>query len=180
MIMEKLRGKLSWERTANGIRVEIPGWMDWWRTLFLSGWLAFWTYAGTQAIGKDWESGSPFFLFWLTFWTVAWVYTFGTIVWSLFGRIILTLDPSLLNLTYTLAGTEVRQRSFSTHEIYDLRYRPVAGTKYPGVLCFESNEETRKFASCVSEAEAFALIDKMLEVYPIPKERALEYLDLSR
>jgi hypothetical protein len=181
--MEKLTGKLSWERTANGIRVEIPGWMGWSRTLFLSGWLAFWIYFGIPAGREHRESASLFSLLWLSFWAVAGVYTFGTIVWSILGRIVLTLDPSRLNLTYTLAGIEIRQRSSSTHEIHNLRYRPVAGMgqpKYPGVICFESNGKTRNFASCTSGAEAFALIGKMLEVYPFPKERALEYLDISR
>ena len=38
----------------------------------------------------------------------------------------------------------------------------------------------RSFATGIADAEAFALIDKMIEIYPFPKERALEYLDLSR
>ncbi|UWZ82015.1 hypothetical protein [Occallatibacter riparius] len=181
--MERLSGKLTWERTTNGIRIEIPGWMGGWRTLFLCGWLTFWIYGGTQLFGKKWENGGSPFLLWLTLWSIAGVYTFGTIMWSLFGRIALTLDPSLLKLTYTLAGMEIRQRSFATSEIYDLRYRPITGMgqpSYPGIICFDLNGKTRKFGSCLSEEEAFALIYKMLAIHSFPKEPALEYLDLSR
>jgi hypothetical protein len=107
----------------------------------------------------------------------------GTILWSFFGQTILTLDSTALNVTQVLAGINLRSRSVPTNDVRNLRYRPVdrRGWKgMSGVICFESGERTHKFASGISDAEAFALIDKMLEVYSFPKERALEYLDLSR
>jgi hypothetical protein len=120
---------------------------------------------------------------WLVFWAVAEVTVGGTIVWSVFGRIILTLDPANLNLRWRVAGIELRDRSFATSEIRNLRYRPLARggrTRNLSAICFESGSKTYRFGSGIADTEAFALIDKMLDVYPFPKERALEYMDLSR
>jgi len=180
--MDTLAGKLRWERTANGIRVEIPGWMGW-QTLFFCAWLALWTYGGWQAIKSYSATSNLFLLVWLVFWTVGEVMVAGSIAWSLFGVVVLALDPSTFNLTYRFAGSDIRSRSFPTHDIRNLRYQPFSRSGRSQNLSsvrFESNEKTCSFASGISDAEAFALIDKMLEVYPFPKERALEYLDLSR
>jgi hypothetical protein len=181
-MLDKLAGRLTWEQTATGIRVEIPGWMGW-RTLFFCAWLAFWTYGGWQALKSERAEHNSFLLLWLFFWAGGELFVGGAILWSLFGRTDLTLDPANLNLTYFIAGFQFRGHSFPTDDIRNLRYQPFSRSGRSQNLSsirFESNKKTCSFASGISDAEAFALIDKMLEVYPFPKERALEYLDLSR
>jgi hypothetical protein len=166
--MDRLTGKLSWESTAQGVRIEILGWMGW-RTLFLCAWLAFWIYGGLKAIENISTTGRPPLLLWLVIWVVAGSVTVATILWSFLGRVTLTLDPSLLNIKYVFAGTEFRSRSFPTSAIHNLRYRPIAGTgrrQYPGVVSFDSMGKTRVCASGIIEEEASALIAKMREVCP--------------
>ena len=70
-----------------------------------------------------------------------------------------------------------------TAEVRNLRFTQAVrkGRSYTAShISFESRDKTHSFGSGISDAEAFALIDKLLEVHPFSKERALEYLDLSR
>jgi len=68
-------------------------------------------------------------------------------------------------------------------EVRNLRYVPGTskGKSYmPGSIRFESGSKTWSFGSGMSDAEGLALIEQMLTVYAFPKDRALEYMDLSR
>lgn len=180
--MEKLAGRLNWEWTANGIRVEIPGWMGW-RTLFFCFWITFWTWGGWLAFKATSAHRSTFLQFWLVLWAAGEMIVGRSIFWSFFGKTILTLDPANLNLAWCIFGVELRNRRVATNEIHYLRYQPRAQTgrtQNPGAICFESGSRTYRFGGGIADVEAFTLIDKMLEVYPFPKERALEYLDLTR
>lgn len=179
--VEKLAGRLIWERTANGIRVDIPGWMGF-QTLFLLVWIVGWTYAGSAAVTSILKTQGTFLTLWLLAWAAGEVLVAGSILWSLLGRIVLTQDPSNLTLVYQLGGFDFRVRSFQTTGIRNLRYRPFGRGRSGSMsaICFEQNDRTCRFATGIRDAEAFALIDKMLEVYPFTKDRALEYLDLSR
>jgi hypothetical protein len=68
-----------------------------------------------------------------------------------------------------------------TSKVRNLRFTPAGrGRNAPqSSVTIEVDGKTFSFASGIPDAEAFALIDKMLEVYKIPKDRALEYIDTS-
>jgi hypothetical protein len=183
--MEKLADRLSWERGANGILVVIPARRDW-TVLFFAAWLVGWTIGGKAAFHETFAANGQIQLFMLA-WLVGWVFgeCFATaaVLWALGGRTILRLDPTRLEIERNLFGVRLSSRSAATGEIRNLRFSPrIARGRWSKAseIRFESADKTLGFGSGISDAEAFALIDKMLEVYPFPKERAAEYLDLSR
>jgi hypothetical protein len=186
-MVQKLAGRLTFDWSGTGIRVDIPAKLDW-TTAFLIVWLAGWTFGGRMAILKAStpETGSTpslFLLVWLVGWACGTVFVSWTILWSFLGRIVLVLDPGQLELTWLLPGITVKQRRFATGEIRNLRFQPAYSggrSRTPSSIRFEAADKTIKFASGLEDGEALALIEKMLGVYSFSKDRALEYLDLSR
>jgi hypothetical protein len=179
--VEKLAGKLRWERTANGIRVLIPGWMGW-HVPFLIPWMAGWTWGGMEAYKAFAKTGNSFLTLWLLMWAVGEIIVGWCIVWSFLGRVVLTLDPANLNLDYLLAGFHIFTREFPTNEMKNLRYRARGRGRSQNMssIAFEYFGKTCCFAAAITDSEAIALIDKMLDVYPFPKSRGLEYVDFTR
>ncbi len=184
--MDKLADRLRWEPTANGIQVSIPARLDW-KILFFAVWLAMWTVAGNttirQFLNEIAESKSDWFVaLWLLGWAAGECFVTVAIVWALGGKTLLRLDPATMTIEHQLFGIRLISRSLATAEVRNLRFTQAVrkGRSYTAShISFESGDKTRTFGSGISDAEAFALIDKMLGVYPFRKERALEYLDLS-
>lgn len=187
-MLEKLNGKLMWERTPQGgIRVEIPARLDWavvamgaaitlWALLFMG-------ITPLRMITQD-TPGIAAWFFALVFLALACA-AVGLLVWNFKGRTTLTLDPSEMKLVRSVLGFEWSTRVFPTREVRNLRYLPSSGyklgrTHIPSVFCFEANDRTHTFASGLTNIEAFALIDRMLDVYAFPKERAVEYIGIRR
>jgi hypothetical protein len=177
-MLEKLAGRLKWERTGTGIRVEIPARIDWW-VLFYVVWLAPWSVAGWRVSVDIFikHDLSVFNLFWLPVWALGECFVAALIIWRLTGSTTVVLDPSQLDITRRSMGIQIDKRTFRCADVRNLRYIP-AGNRgrrsLPSQIGFEANDKTRKFASGIEDIEAFALIDKMLEIYKFPKERALE------
>lgn len=187
-MLDKLAGRLTWERTGSGIRVEIPA-AGGWITAFLCFWLIVWGGIGGALIARAYENED--FTVVMMIWSVAWVVgvCFGLVwmAWSITGRTTVTLSPVELEIRRRFIGMEWDKRTFATSGVRNFRYIPpfsssqwVGGnyerTYHASEMRFEAGDKTRSFAGGVSDTEAFALIDKMLEVYPFPKDRALEYI----
>jgi hypothetical protein len=182
-MLETLAGRLKWEHTGTGIRVEIPARLDW-TTLFFVVWLAGWSVAGWHVIldALSKPNVQPFNLLWLVGWAAGECFVIASVVWSLAGNTTLMLDSSTLEINRRIAGIQLDRRSFATTSVHNLRYIPAANRgrrSYGSQICFEADGKTRAFASKIEDAEAFALIDRLLDVYMFPKDRAMEYLDLS-
>ena len=182
-MFETLAGRLKWERTGNRIRVEIPARLNWTVAFFLV-WLAGWTMAGRSVLAETLAKPNPpaFNLLWLVGWAIGECFVTVSIIWSLSGRTSLEMDPGQLAITRRVMGIQISRRTFSTTDVRNLRYNP-AGNRgrhsYQSQIKFEADKRTCSFGTGLEDAEAFALIDKMLEVHKFPQERALEYLDLS-
>ena len=180
---DRLAGRLTWERTVQGIRVEIPARLNW--TIgFLFVWLVGWTAAGGFFLQKISDPAMPwhFRLVWSAFWIVAEAFAVSSIVWSLSGRFTLALDSSSLEITRRAAGIKLSGQSYRTSDVHNLRFVPATGggrTYTVSQIRFEANDKSHGFGSGIDDNEAAALIGKMLEIYPFPKDRALEYFDYS-
>lgn len=185
---EKLEGRLKWERTGSGIRIEIPSQAGW-LAVFFGFWLAAWSatgwlFAAMASITNTFDTVP------LTFtiaWALGWVGILTALLWCLAGRTTLTLDESEMAIQRRVLKMEWDRRRFATKDVLNLRYIPSfslrgwAGTTYTtytsaSQIRFEADGKTRRFAAGISDTEAFALIDRMLEVYNFPKDRALEYI----
>ena len=182
-MLETLAGGLKWERTGDGIRVVIPARLDW-TTLFFVVWLAFWSVGGWHVVVETFvKYNSPAFdLLWLVGWAAGECFVTAAIVWSLAGRTDLALDSYKLEITNRLAGIQLSMRIFMTGEVRNLRYVP-AGNRgrryYQSRVKFEADGKTRTFGSGLEDIEAFALIDKMLQVHKFPKDSAVEYISAA-
>jgi hypothetical protein len=179
-MLEKLVGRLTWERTGTGIQVEIPARLDW-SVWFLVFWLPLWSMGGWHVMIEAFikHDQSAFNLFWLMGWAVAECYVVAFIIWSLTGQTTLVLDPCQLEIIRRVIGIQIDKRTFSTADVRNLRYIPSENRgrrSSPSKISFESDDKTRNFASGLEDIEAFALIDKMLDVYKFPKDRVLEYI----
>jgi hypothetical protein len=182
-MLEKLAGRLTWERTGDGIRVVIPAQLGW-VVAFLCVWLVGWSIGGWNVLNNTLESANPplFDMVWLVGWLLGEVTVIAIIIWSLSGRSTLVLDKCSLEITRRVVGIRLDTRVFRTANVRNLRYIPATTSgksSRQSQIRFEADDKSCGFASGITDNEAFALIDKMLEVYPFPKERALGYLDLS-
>lgn len=93
------------------------------------------------------------------------------------------LNPSTLELTASVFGFVFRRRSASVSEVRNLRYVPshsLGRSVRESCICYEDRQGSVKFGRDLDDAEAFAVIDQMLNVYPFTKkDRALDYMDLG-
>jgi hypothetical protein len=106
----------SLEEAPDGPRVVIPSPFLWPLTIFLSFWLWGWTMGEVSAAkslwqlaqtATDWMALLPgaFLLFWLAGWSAAGVFVWGTFLFSIQGREVVTLQGGLLRVRLeTLLG----------------------------------------------------------------------------
>ena len=179
-LLEKLAGKLRWEQTGTGIRVEIPAQVDW-SIVFLIIWFVVWTLVGSYMYARGFTRMFPslFGLVWVLGWAGAEVAVAATILWKIAGRTTLMLDQSQIAIARRLMGIQFSRQSFVTESVRNLRYRP-GGNRgkhvYQSQVLFEAGDKTCSFATGIADSEALALIDRMLDVHKFPKDRALEYM----
>jgi hypothetical protein len=180
-MLEMVAGRLKWERTANGIRVEyrMPGnrttmlralkasWARNWPTLIVFAPIC-WVIAFFEHNGKG---------------TFLWVYPLallfgamlGDLVSMLANRTILTLDAEMLKLDIRRWNRRRKQKAFLTEHLHDLRFAKsmrgadIRNELHLNEIQFDKDFATQYFTPGITEEEATALITRMKEVYPFPK-----------
>jgi len=182
-MFQLLEGRVTWERTPDGISVEIPARRGALSSLYiplLAIFVAFmWGYHGYEK-GRDLTSpdvqsvlqaitvvGIAIGFFFVVTWLA---YTFTS-------QTFLTLNPSQLKIQQRVMGIDLVTRSFPTKDIHDLKFIPPAsplggkGEIDPntGRVQFQLGKQTQSFAAGITAAEAFALLHEMLEIYKFPE-----------
>ena len=172
---ENLAGRLTWEPTGDGIRVEIPARRSW-TILIHFVWLIAWLGAGWLAITWIHEShnaATSIPLIWLVGWAVGVLFMTLSILWSLSGRSVLELNSCQLRITRQMMGMQLGTRSYANADVRSLRFVPnrIRGrSNLPSHISFEENGKTRSFAWALAETEALALFSKMDQTYKFPKD----------
>jgi len=167
---EKLAGRLTWEPTGEGIRVDIPARRSWTIVIHFL-WLILWCGAGWLAwtrIHQTHHVAANIPLIWLVGWAAGVVFMTASILWSLTGGTTLVLNPRNLEITRQMMGMQVGTRSYANADVRNLRFIPnmIRGrSNLPSHIEFEEKGKTRSFAWAVSETEAMALIGKMEQTY---------------
>lgn len=180
-MLQKLSGKLTWESAGGGIRVEIPARRNL-QSVVAFILMLFWTalaWFSVENVPPDsnlsifaWvclatgAAGSSFAIAWLS--------------WSLTGRTELTFDLKALSIRRSIAGIVSGTDSFATRDLYELRYVPPAyiwafrtdTDPKTSKVQFRAAGKTHTIARGLTEREACALIDRMLEIHAIPKDSA--------
>jgi hypothetical protein len=173
-MLEPLAGRLTWEQTGQGIRVEIPARLS--STIVIRVlWLILWCGAGWLFLSKT-HGGhihSHVQLVWLVGWAAGVILVTASIFWSLAGATTLTLDRNQLQIASRMMGFQLSIQSYANSDVRNLRFIPAmmrAKTNRPSGIWFEANGRLRRFASALTAAEASALIDKMFQVYKFPQD----------
>lgn len=187
ILFETLAGRIRWEQTRSGIRVEIPTRKDWSAILAVSV-IEVWALRGLSIIperffiyGQPNASQWAALLGFLSLGSLALIW----LLWSFVGKSRLDLDPVELKIVRRILGLSLDTRTFRTREVRNLRYLPHSEFRIfkgfiPGVFCFEADGKTHRFGSGVTDIEAFALLNEMLEVYEFPTDRAVHYIGVRR
>jgi hypothetical protein len=187
ILFETLAGRIRWEQTRTGIRVEIPTRKDWSAILAVSV-IELWALRGLSIIPERFfNSDRPD--------TGQWIALLGFLAlgslallwlsWSFAGKSRLDLDPVEFKIVRRILGIQLDTRTFRTREVRNLRYLPHSEFRIfkgfiPGVFCFEAEDKTHRFGSGVTDIEAFALLNEMLDVYEFPTDRAVHYIGVRR
>jgi hypothetical protein len=169
-MLETLAGRLKWKRIADGIRVEIPERAGWYFYLsaiypFL---VAHFTAELYWKLGAQMPSGFARFIPDLIglLLGVAWL----LIYLSFTNR--LTLTAEKMTIERRIFGGFPKVRAVQTASLSNLHFQAV---DYPlttdglGEVQVDDGGKTRRFASRIKDAEAQALIARMMEVYKFPR-----------
>jgi len=188
-MLQKLAGRLKWDQTEGSIRVEIPARHDWWfipLAIFLCAWSAGgWFYEANTAFD---DVQSVFMLITILGATAGAIFLVLRSIWAMTGETVLTLDMTELKIQRRAIGIEWYERRFAAQDAYDLRYiqpREIWAFRTdtdPGTskVTIQSSGKTYTIARGITEREACALIDRMMEVHAFPKNTALEPAGIVR
>ncbi|MGA2171157.1 MAG: hypothetical protein ABSG62_23485 [Terracidiphilus sp.] len=175
-MLEKLAGRLTWEPTGEGIRVEIPSRRS--RTILLRVlWLILWFGGGWLALARtlDGRTVSHIPLIWLVGWGAGALLMTASLLWILTGSTTFILNSRELRITRQMMGMQLGMRTFADADVRNLRFVPAmirGRSNLPSHISFEEKGRTRSFASALAETEAVALFDKMDQIYKFPRNGA--------
>jgi hypothetical protein len=180
-MLETLEGRIKWEHTPAGLFVTIPVRRGA-TTVGYAGLVLVWlTIASIHYWHMMKEPGpeSPEFMFQVI---AVSIYAFGFffflawLAWTLTGETVVMLDESELKIQKRAVGIELTSQSFRTHEVHSfnfIRPRPFWALRADtdpnsSKVRFTVAGKYHYFASGISEAEATALVEKMVTVYHFP------------
>ena len=175
--MEKpYEGRAIVEDELTAIRITVPAQHGKTSLLFISCWLVGWAFGETMALRSlavDWRNGqfgNIFLTIWVTAWTIGGVSAVRMLLWSIWGREIITVGQGILTLAATgsLFG---KPKSYSLQDVRYLRVQDPAygeaetarrfnltNPKGAGTIRFDYGLQTVDFASGIDEAEASYLL----------------------
>jgi len=172
-----LAGRLTWEPTGEGIRVDIPARRSWTIVIHFV-WLILWCGVGWLALTRFHQAhhaATHFPLIWQLGWAAGVILMAGSILWSLTGGTKLELNSHQLRISRQMMGLQLGAQSYANADVRNLRFIPnriLGRSNLPSHISFEENGKTRSFAWAVAETEALALFGKMDEIYKFPRGNA--------
>jgi hypothetical protein len=186
-MLQKLAGRLKWERVNDGIRVVIPGQLTP-KAAFYAVANRFALLAAAYLMG----TGAAWLLHFLEKRPMDWwlapalcVGLLAAFLTSPLERITLSLYPSVMTIMRGPRWIKGKYKNFLTEGLYNLRYvepGPDANirTEYrQAEIQFEQNGQTQPFAAGIRAEEARALIALMMSVYAFPAEPRFPWLRTS-
>ncbi len=169
-MLEKLAGRLKWERTGNGIRVVIPVRFPFMAVLSGMGVISL-PFCVVSIFDKLGGVTGPLPV--ATIWVGL---ILGVMQMMIFftTKHVLTLSPAETTVQSRVLGIGVRKHTFATSRQRNLRFVP---SEYGDWLFMsdvsrveiDRDSKARKFAFGITEQEADALIEKMTAVYNFHK-----------
>jgi hypothetical protein len=180
-MLEKLEGRLKWDRTPEGILISIPVR----RGASTAGYAALVLIWLTIASIHYWHlftgprldaPGELYQLIAIAIYIIGFMIFICWITWTATGETILFLDAKDMKIQQRILGIELASRSFPTRDVHSFNYvRPkqfwaLRANTDPSSsrIRFTVHGKYHYFARGVSEAEAFALVERMVEIHRFP------------
>ena len=168
-MLETLAGRLKWERTEDGIRIEIPepaSFADIVAIVIVAGlpFVVYGLFGGFDDPARNWI---------LEMFGAVALFLVIPVVRELVGRKRLVILTSTA-LTVTTSHPCAKNRTQLTYTVWNLRSNPrvsLSGKEYAEQIQVEidSTSGIWTIASRLTEAEAASLISKMMEVFVFPE-----------
>jgi len=180
-MLEPLEGRVTWEKTHEGLRAAIPVRRGAFTVIYaplIVIWLVLATIRYWQVLSEPRQDTTEFVLQMIAIgiYGLGFLFFVGWLAWTWTGETMVILNPSEIKLERRVLGIDLAARTFRTDQVSRLKFIP------PGKVAtqrsalnpnsarieFRADSRTLSFAKGVTEAEARALIDVMLEVYQFP------------
>lgn len=179
--MDKLEGRVKWERTPGGILIVVPVR----RGASTAGYAALVLIWLTIASVHYWHlfnnprldgTAETYILIAIVIYIVGFLIFLGWLAWTATGETVLVLDQNDMKLQNRALGIEISSRTFRTMDVHSFNYvRPkqfwaLRADTDPSSsrIRFTAGGKYHYFARGVTEAEAFALVERMVEVHRFP------------
>ena len=181
-MLDKLEGRLKWERTPQGgMVVSIPvrrgpstiGYavlvLVWVSIASIHYWHLF-TVPKLDAEQQIYEVIA------VTLYILGFLFFVVYLAWTVTGETILTLDPSEMKIQVKVLGIDIRSETYRTRDVHSFNFvRPKAfwalradTDPSSSRIRFTVGGKYHYFGRGVSESEAFALVERMVDVHRFP------------
>jgi len=177
-MLTTLEGRLLWEKSRDGFLVVIPSRRS--LTTILYGpvvgiWLFFAAvhYRHWMDAPREPGSGIPLQFIAVALYALGFCFAICWLIWAFTNETILTVNSAEFTIQRRALGIEMATRSYRLEEVQNLKF--VHPTKWwasenetdpkTSSIQFRSHNLTYTFAEGVTQAEAFALMQKMMEIH---------------
>ncbi len=188
-MLERLAGRLRWERSDQALRIEIPA--RWgWQAIFAAVILAGGAFVASEL---EWTIPSDGTRFWLGVLSTVVVgvgvcFVAAWILWSFTGRTIVSVNQNEMKIQRKVLGFEWDTRRFATFDVRNLRYLPPTEIwafrtdtdPNTSRIQFQAKNKTVRFAGGITEKEACVLFDRLEEICKFPKDSELDQVRAGR
>ncbi len=177
-----LTGRVMWDETDQGICLSIPvrrGRLTAVYGPLVAVWLALATIHYWRLLAGPHPEDTNFTLQMVAIgiYAIGFIYFVCWLAWIKTGETLVTMHPPELTLQTRVLGIDLTSRTFQTHQINRIRFVPPGKARMqrsvidPNSSCirFDANNRIETFARGVTEGEARAMIDRMLETYQFPR-----------
>jgi hypothetical protein len=180
-MQDTLEGRLKWERTPGGIFVSIPvrrGASTAGYALLVLLWLTIASVHYWHLFTNP-RLDSPRVLFQLIaigIYVLGFFFFLGWLAWTVTGETVLLLDSDEMKIQQRAMGIELSSRKFRTSDVHSFNFvRPkhfwaLRADTDPSSsrIRFSVGGKFHYFARGISETEAYALVERMVEIYRFP------------
>jgi hypothetical protein len=177
-MLTTLEGRLMWEKSRDGFLVVIPSRRSL-TTIFYGPVVGIWLffaaihYRHWMDAPREQGSGIPPQFIAIAIYALGLCFAVCWVIWSFTNETVLTVNSAEFTIQRRALGIGLATQSYRLEEVHNLRF--VHPTKWwasesetdpkTSVIQFRSDELTHSFAEGVTQSEAFALMQKMMEIH---------------
>jgi len=180
-MLDKLEGRLTCGKTNQGVCIAIPvrhgPFTGLYAPLILI-WLVIATIRYWSVLTEPHPNNTEFMLQMIAFgiYVLGFFFFVGWVAWTMTAETVVVLNPTEIRIERRVLGVEVAAHTYRTNQVSRLKFiSPSKISTQNSVLNpnssriqFLMDNKPQRFAKGVTETEARALIDKMLEPYEFP------------